>query len=248
MKISQAVIEVLDRANISGNQLMLAGQLDRDLYQQTNKVLEAIGGKWNKSAKAHVFDGPVAAVLDPIMETGEYSRTKQDFGQFDTPPAVVARLIELAGGGLLGKIVLEPSAGVGNIVLAIERAGGDVTAHEIDMKRYTALKDRAQCVGGIHLGDFLLARPNPVYDLVAMNPPFAAQADIVHVLHAAKFLRPGGGLVSVMSAGVLFRDNRRAADFREFVSRGGGAFEKLPPGSFSVSGTDIHTCIVSFNV
>jgi 16S rRNA G1207 methylase RsmC len=35
-----------------------------------------------------------------------------------------------------------------------------------------------------------------------MNPPFARQADIHHVNHALKFLKPDGLLVSVMSAGV----------------------------------------------
>ena len=56
-----------------------------------------------------------------------------------------------------------------------------------------------------------------VYDRVVMNPPFAGMADIKHVTHAYEFLKAGGLLVSVMSAGVMFRQNKLTAQFREFV-------------------------------
>lgn len=241
MKINQDVLEVLDRAEVEGKTLKLTGQLDRKLYQGVNKVLEAIGGKWSKGAKAHVFDELVAEVLDPIMETGEYSRTKQDFGQFDSPEEVVGRVIQLARIDA-GMAVLEPSAGVGNIAAAAERCGAHVTAWEIDPKRAETVRAIAKST---NVGDFLASSPVAAFDVVVMNPPFAKQADIDHVLHAAKFLKPGGTLVSVMSAGVLFRENRKAVDFRAFVESHGGSFERLPASSFASSGTQIETCIVT---
>jgi predicted RNA methylase len=242
MKINQDVLEVLDRAVIAENRLVLQGTLDRKLYTDVNKVLEAIGGKWNRGAKAHVFDGPVADVLDPIMETGEYSRTKQDFGQFDSPPDVVARIIARAD-IRPGMAVLEPSAGVGNIARAAAAACGDVYAVEIDPKRYAELSAFPRRVND----DFLSMSSTEFYDRVVMNPPFARQDDIRHVLHAATFLKPGGRLVSVMSAGVLFRENRSSVEFRQFVADRGGQFERLPDQSFAAAGTSIHTCVVSFD-
>lgn len=241
LRISQDVMEVLDRADVAGDRLVLTGQLDRKLYADVNKVLEAIGGKWNRGAKAHVFDGPVAEVLNPIMETGEYSRTKQDFGQFDSPPAVVRRVIELAD-IRPGMDVLEPSAGIGNIVRGIIGAGGTPHAFEIDAKRRAVCQELMAFP--VASADFLTFHAAPTFDRVVMNPPFAGQADITHVVHAAKFLKPGGRLVSVMSAGAMFRGNRRAVDFREFVEAHAGGFERLADGSFSVAGTAIHTCIV----
>lgn len=245
MKISQDVLEVLDRAEVDGNKLKLTGQLDRRLYADVNKVLDAIGGKWNKGAKAHVFDDLVVDVLDPIMETGEYSRTKQDFGQFDSPEDVVARVIQLAGIEP-GMAVLEPSAGLGNIARAAASAGGRVTAIEVDAKRCQQLSD----IAGIttHHHDFLQQTPVPHFDRVVMNPPFAKQADIDHVLHAASCLKAGGRLVAVMSASVMFRDNNKTRAFRAFVEDRGGAFEKLPDSSFVASGTQVSTCVVSFSV
>lgn len=242
MKISQDVMQVLDRAEVDGNKLVLTGQLDRKLYQDVNKVLEAIGGKWNRGAKAHVFDMPVSDVLEPIMETGEYVRTKQDFGQFDSPEDVVARVIQLADIEP-GMAVLEPSAGIGNIAYAAEAAGGKVTAVEIDPKRCAKLKGSANL--SAHHHDFLQQTAVQHFDRVVMNPPFAKQADIDHVLHAHKCLKSGGRLVSVMSASVLFRDNTKAKAFRAFVEERGGTFERLPDTSFAQSGTAVHTCIVT---
>lgn len=242
MKISQDVMQVLDRAEVSGNKLVLTGTLDRKLYQDVNKVLEAIGGKWNRGAKAHLFEMPVADVLEPIMETGEYSRTKQDFGQFDSPDDVVARVIQLAQIEP-GMLVLEPSAGIGNIAYAAEAAGGKVTAIEIDAARCAKLTGRANL--SAHQHDFLQQNTTPHFDRVVMNPPFAKQADIDHVLHAFKCLKANGLLVSVMSASVMFRDNAKTKVFRAFVEERGGSFERLPDASFAQSGTAVHTCIVT---
>ena len=66
-----------------------------------------------------------------------------------------------------------------------------------------------------------------------------------HVLHAARFLSPGGRLVSVMSAGVTFRTSAKHAAFRDFVAAHNGAIEPLPEGAFKPSGTSVNTVIVT---
>jgi protein-L-isoaspartate O-methyltransferase len=244
MRIAEDVLAVLDAAEVTGNRLVLQGQLDRKLYADVNKVIEAIGGKWNRGAKAHVFDMPASEVLEPILDTGEYSRTKQDFGQFDSPEEVVERVLQLAKIEP-GMTVLEPSAGLGNLAKAAERAGGVVTAVEIDAKRAAALNGAAIPKATVVKADFLAWSPAAQFDRVVMNPPFARQVDIDHVLRAFDMLKPGGRLVSVMSGGVLFRNNRKAADFRTFVDRFGAAFIKLPAGAFASSGTEVSTCILT---
>lgn len=246
LKIKDDVLRVLDAAIISGPNVTLTGQLDRKLYQDVNKVLEAAGGKWSRSAKAHVFEGLAVDTLEPIILTGEYSRTKQDFGQFDTPQDLA---FEIAARALIepGHEVLEPSCGVGNLVEAVERAGGRVTGFEVDAKRLDAAKGRCIFAGGVRFSSFLTAAPEPVFDRVVMNPPFAKQDDIRHVLHAAKFLKPGGHLVSVMSASVMFRDNRLTTDFRDFVEANNGSIERLPDRAFEASGTSVNTCVVALS-
>lgn len=146
-------------------------------------------------------------------------------------------------------MVLEPSAGVGNIAVAAKDAGGRVTAVEIDKKRAERLRERG--INAVNEGNFLLMGPSPAFsfDLILMNPPFARQVDIDHVMHAASFAKPGGRLVSVMSASVLFRDNKKTADFRDWVhSMPTGTMEQLPEGAFKESGTAVRACIIAVDL
>lgn len=250
LKISDPVLAMLEQAKFVGRNLYLGhlGMLDRKLYTDVNKVLEAIGGKWNRGEKAHVFDEAVEPLIETILETRVYSRVKQELGQFDSPSLVVEIVIRHAG-IKHGMFVLEPQAGIGNLAAAAEDAGGIVWAYEIDEKRFLLLADRLDGggAGAVLRDDFLTVLPpneDGLFDRVVMNPPFAKQADIDHVLHAFKFLKPGGRLVSVMSRGVMQRVNKKAVEFREFVYARGGRFIELPDGSFSSSGTEVHTCIV----
>ena len=244
MKIERNIMAVLEAALVEGNKLVLTGQLDRKTYDAANKVLTAIGGKWDRKAKGHLFDGDAAEIVDQVLLTGEYTRTKQDFGQFDTPYILAERVISLAD-LRPGMSVLEPSAGIGNMAKVARQFGGMVTCWEIDERRAGKLEGIAH---SLNIGDFLAAEPSPVFDRVVMNPPFARQADIDHVLHAFKFLRTGGRLVAIMSASVMFRVNSKTSAFRDFVAAQGGTIDKLPDGAFKESGTGVSTCLVQIDV
>lgn len=241
-KIANEVLRVLDAAILDGPHLVLTGQLDRKLYVAANDVIAAAGGKWNKKAKAHVFDGSAADAIEPIILTGEIIKA-QDFGFFPTPLDIVSLLLDAAAPASHHR-ALEPSAGTGNIVRGLKGLVGSIDCYELLDKNITVLRSIPDV--SVTQADFLTVAPSPVYDCVVMNPPFARQDDIRHVTHAAKFLNASGRLASVMSAGVVFRDNRAASDFRAFVTGRGGEIHQLPDGSFKESGTMVNTCIVSF--
>jgi predicted RNA methylase len=246
MKVDDAVLNVLSNAQMDGSRLVLVGQLDRALYTQTNKVLEAAGGKWDRKAKAHVFPVDAADAMEQIIQTGEVTliRTiQQDFGYFPTPPTVVKRLIVLADVDA-GMAVLEPSAGQGAIANALADCGATVDCYELLRENYLVLTGNLK-LRHVRPMDFLAQAPEARYDRVVMNPPFAKQADIHHVNHALKFLKPDGLLVSVMSAGVTFRDNKLTQDFRDLLRSRGGDIEALPDGAFKDSGTGVRTVIVT---
>ncbi|WP_186101834.1 SAM-dependent methyltransferase [Burkholderia gladioli] len=241
MRIATDVLATLSAAETNGNQLKLVGQLDRSLYERTNKVLEAAGGKWNRKAKAHLFDGDADDAIEQIILTGEIA-IPQDFGYFPTPPAVVERLVELAD-VREGHRVLEPSAGRGNIACAFRDTVVD--CYELLPANVDALKVLGYDHWSITQADFLSVEPSPIYDRVVMNPPFEKRADIYHVKHALKFLIPGGLLVSVMSASVSFRTDRLATEFRELIEERGGLIEPVAEGAFKSSGTMVNTVIVT---
>lgn len=243
MRVEDDVLAVLSRAETNGNALMLTGQLDRRMYERTNKVLEAAGGKWNRKAKAHLFDDEAATRVDQIILSGEVEVPKDEFNFFPSPPDVVERLVELADVSQ-GMLVLEPSAGKGAIAYACADAGATVDCYELMEANFVALAGDMR-LGSVRHMDFLSQAPEANYDRVVMNPPFAKQADIRHVLHALRFLKPGGLLVSVMAASVAFRDNKLTQDFRDLIRERVGDIEALPEGAFKASGTMVRSVIVT---
>lgn len=242
MKIAPDVLVVLQSCETEADVLRLPGQLDRALYMRTNQVLEAAGGKWNRKAKAHIFAGDAGDALDQIVTTGEYRHTKRELNQFYTPKALAERLVKMAEIKLFDE-VLEPSAGRGAIAQEALAAGARVDCLDIDPANVAALE--AAGFKTMRALDFLDLPPLRAYDAVVMNPPFAARQDIKHVTHALRFLKRGGRLVAVMSAGVRFREDRMAREFRALVAANEGRIDDVEPGAFRDSGTMVNTVIVS---
>lgn len=247
MRVEKEVLNVLSTCRCEGSNLFLTGQLDRNLYTRTNKVIEAAGGKWNRKAKAHVFDIDASERIEQIILTGDVVVPKDDFEFFPTPPDVVRYLIHLAD-IRDGMKVLEPSAGQGAIAKAAHAAAADVM---LDMYELMPANNDALHALNLRLSgigepvDFLTVEPIPAYDRVVMNPPFGRQADIKHVNHALKFLKPDGLLVSVMASSVTFRSNKLTTDFRQVIEEHGGHIEELPESAFKSSGTMVNTVIVT---
>jgi predicted RNA methylase len=242
MKVDNEVLALLSGSRTDGNQLFITGgQLDRSLYARLDKTLKAAGGKWNTKAKAHLFGGDAYDAIENIIMTGQVT-VPQDFGYFPTPPAVVAKLLELAQIGV-GMFALEPSAGRGAIAEALVTEGVDVDCVELLPENAKYLID-SKVYQSVVVGDFLAVEPVPKYDRVVMNPPFdKKRSDIHHVLHALKFLKPRGLLVAVMPTGVMFREDALSRDFRGVVSSRSGSIVNLPDASFKASGTQVSTCI-----
>lgn len=242
MKVPANVLAVLDRAETDGPRLVLTGTLDRKLYLDTAKVLEAAGGKWSRKERVHLFNGDAADAIEAVILTGEVVSRSQQFGYFPTPAPVVQQLLDLAAIEP-GMRVLEPSAGRGAIALAAAKSGALVDCVEIQPEHAEAIRDEHHLDVTVIVADFLATNPQPVYDRVVMNPPFARQADIAHVERAWQALKPGGLLVAVMSAGITFRQTSPAAAFRARLEDVGGELHPVPEGAFKESGTGVNTVI-----
>ena len=235
MKISNDVANVLANSRVEENRLFLPPeQLDRKLYVSVNKVLEAIGGKWNRREKAHLFDECPEETIEEILQTGEYTNAKNEYNFFETPEPLARRLIELAG--VNGGTVLEPSAGRGAIAKFMQC---DCIELEDSNRKYLL-------ENGFNLiGDDFLNFTQP-YDYIVANPPFSKQRDIDHVTHMVELAQKK--VVSIMSASVLFRTNRKTEEFRNMVYSHGGTITPLPEGSFKASGTNVNTCVALIDI
>ena len=250
-KISDEVRDVLARSTITATTVTLPpGQLERKLYEQVNKALAGAGGKWSRKAGAHVFERDPREALGLAVETGKATNVRATLQAYYTPPALARRVVELSG-VKAGDRVLEPSIGEGALAVAVlERVGLDVAivAYDIDA---VALYKAADCLDGrvskafLKCQDFLAAEPysDSLYDVIVMNPPFTADADIRHVTHAWEFVKPGGTLVAIMWP-AWHRSPSTAAQraFADLVESVDGEVEDVPAGTFEH--TDVATVIV----
>lgn len=246
MRISSETLQVLDNCRVDGQTVFINGQLDRPVYEAVNKVLELIGGKWNRKAKGHVFEDDPAERLDMAILTGDVVDRKKEFQFFETPDKLADEKV-LAACLEGGEKILEPSAGRGRIVRAIHRAISDanVWAVELDpenVKKLSMLAETGPLFRVIE-GDFLNIEWTAPFDAVIMNPPFRNAQDIDHVTHAFGLLRPGGRLVSTVSESPFFRTTAKANGFRQLVDAYGYS-EKLPEGTFTSSGTGVNARMV----
>jgi SAM-dependent methyltransferase len=154
----------------------------------------------------------------------------KDLQYYPTPKAVVDRVISNLY-QLTGQRVLEPSCGCGRFMDALRKAGAKPYGIEVDPKR--AAQSRAKG-HSVLLANFLETVPTGDFDRVVMNPPFYGKHYAKHVKHALEFLKPGGTLTAILPA--TARYDHGLLD---------GKWEDLPVGSFSESGTNINTTILT---
>ena len=246
--IPEQVLKVLSTVEIDGNNVRITAQLDRKLYIAVNKVLDRIGGTWNRKAKAHIFDVDPTERLEVVINSGVLD-PKIKTGYFPTPAVIVDRMIELADLNR-EQTILEPSAGQGHITDKICAHLGmlplQIHVCETLPENRIILEEKEY----YNRGDFFeYARDcNETifcFDRIIMNPPFEAQSDISHVTAAFGLLAPGGILVTIMSAGVLFRENKKTVEFRETIMEPYSTYlDLLPVGAFKESGTIVNTVLL----
>jgi protein-L-isoaspartate O-methyltransferase len=165
-------------------------------------------------------------------------------GFFPTPPALAKRVAELACINP-GNLVLEPSAGLGHLADAVKEWQPFCTVHCIEIMPKLAevlrLKNHAWLGSDFMADDWYIAKPTHVtpaaamgkYDRIVMNPPFENGQDALHVQRAYSFLKPGGILVAIIGNGVLFRQDRKAVTFRDFINQHGYQSYPVPAGAFT---------------
>jgi len=171
-------------------------------------------------------------------ENGTAPRAVSAFQLFQTPPDIAARLVSASGANRSCR-VLEPSAGLGRILDALQKSGAwDITA--VEMAANIAGELYAQCRPELKIlqRDFLTVIPEEtgLFDCVVMNPPFHLRADIRHILHALKFLQTGGTL-----AALCLDTPHREKALRPMSS----SWEKLPAGTFAKEGTYVPTVLLT---
>ncbi|HWA29171.1 MAG TPA: hypothetical protein VG734_26205 [Lacunisphaera sp.] len=220
-------------------------------WNELKTTMLALGGKWKTASKKRpggfefADDADAAELVRLALESGEIFDPKAaDF--FWTNDELADELAAFVD-PRPGDFVLEPSAGKGALAKAILRAcpKAYLVCIEPFPPNRVELKKLGFEIGG---DDFLtIAGPEEFaceFSGVIMNPPFGGRADIRHITHALKFLRSGGRLAAIASAGVKYRQDRLATEFRALIAKHGGEIVDNPAGSFAAAGTGVSTVTV----
>lgn len=255
-QIKPEVMLAISQASIIDGVVRLEGQLDRKLYLKVNEVLTALGGKWNRKAQGHTFPGvdDISERIEGVVSTGCFLDPKKHFNFFETPPSLAHHLMDrvrriYAGHPRTLFRILEPSAGRGALMKTLLEEISPIEIDYFEAMHENRVYLKTEFPEANYLGSDFMDPPIDDfsgYNSIVMNPPFSGQQDIDHVDRALDILeaaveRKPRILVAVMSGGTMFRENRKAVAFRERVEKLGGDWTENPPGSFSVSGTDVQT-------
>jgi predicted RNA methylase len=245
-KLKPAVLDALSAAVVSGHEVRLVQRLSKALYANVNDVLQTLGGEWSTAKQAHVFHGCAATALNSVMASGELYR-REDFEFFWTAEDTARRVIALAR-LRPGMTALEPSAGDG----ALARPAADIVGQQnvsvFELMPQNVKRLREQGFAIEAPVDFLATEPTPTYSVVIMNPPFSGGRDMAHILHAMRWLVPGGRLVAIASTSWRTQRSSNAERFRTLLSELDAEVAELDRGAFKEAGTDVPTTLIAFNV
>lgn len=237
--------KVLQNCIVEGNIIKLPeGHLERKLYLEVAKVLTLIGGKWKgHKIQGFVFQENPTKLLKQIAN-GEKHNLKEEFQFFETPDNIADKLVSLAN-IKTSDLILEPSAGQGAIVKAINRKFPKIKVYCYElMKVNQIILEKIESVIILD-DDFLLTKERYIkFDKIIANPPFAKNQDIDHIIKMYKCLKIGGRLVSIASIHWQISNNKKETAFRGWLKEVNAEIIKIPKGEFNSSGTKVGGVII----
>lgn len=154
----------------------------------------------------------------------------KDLQYYPTPIAVVEKVVsELYI--QKGDRILEPSCGCGRFMDALRKEGASVLGIEFDAARANEARAKGH---NVLIANFLETVPTGDFDRVVMNPPFYGKHYAKHVEHALKFLNNKGTLTAILPATARYDHGLLKGEWHD-----------LPVGSFSESGTNVNTTVLT---
>lgn len=204
MQISKAVCRELELAVCHGPAVRLRQEADPAATEGAHKVLTRSGACWSYRQQAYVFAdlypfGQASELITQIIAR-RCAVNRPDRGVVSCPQSIAERLWSNIP-HRNGTEVLEPSAGHGALAAEGAARGCIMDCYEIDMHRAADITSTG-IARRVETADFLTVEARPQYDAVVMYPPHRRDLAVKHILHAHRFLRPGGVLGALVSLGI----------------------------------------------
>jgi len=238
--------EILKQCTVDGLIVKLPEiKLDRKLYMEVAKSIELIGGKW-KGGKINgfIFNSDPTEILYEIVN-GENRNLKKEFQFYATPSELADFIVQnfVIHANLETKI-LEPSAGQGSLILALQKLYPDVIVDYCELmdinRTFLSKLSNVRYL----TDDFLTISNDAKYDLIIANPPFSKNQDIDHIYKMYECLASGGRLITIASKHWEISNNKKEKAFRNWLEEIDAQIEPLEAGQFKQSGTMISSNLI----
>lgn len=196
-------------------------------YAEVKKVLQNAGAKYKRNTFVFPKGTSAKAVVNPLIN-GKYRNIKKEFQFFQTPKELAEKLVELAE-IKRGALVLEPSAGRGAIIEAIQEKHS-VAVEDVHIDYYELMPENVKHLEDTNpanfIGyDFLSKQENPKphkkYHNIVANPPFNKNQATTHIQQMYEHLHSGGILVSIADIGWMYATIGKGRSFRHWLDSAG---------------------------
>lgn len=243
------LIESLSKCRIDGNIVSLPDINSFKLtnYADVRKALINAGAKYKKNT--FVFPSEAQPFMNKLLN-GESVNIKQEYQFFPTPDDI-ADWIVIQANIVETDIVLEPSAGQGALVKAINRQFPAMKIGCIElMDANREILSKMPTVqlftpeGNDFLSQDVTNNFKDTFDKIVANPPFSNNQDIDHIRQMYYCLKNNGRLVSIASKHWEISGNKKEAEFKQWLNDIGAGIYPIERGKFKSSGTLIACNII----
>jgi protein-L-isoaspartate O-methyltransferase len=204
-------------------------------------VIQTLRTHYGEAAQAT----PAEAAEAKIERLTAELRFSEIDGFFPTPSDLAGVLVHKARLGP-GDVVLEPSAGKGDLADIVRNVGCEVDCLEVNPRLCEILTLKGHRVIG---EDCLTYDYERLYDAIIMNPPFEKGQDREHIRFMYDGLKDGGRLVAVCSLGPLQRGFQADQAFRDWLKEVDAEIDMDHSDAFNTSEafrrTAVRTCIIT---
>ena len=221
-------------------------QLSDSEYDSIKAVIESYGGHWSERRKAFIMH---PAKVNFSEELEAFKQWKE-FRQYYATPKSVANLMVEKLQPFEGMSLLEPSAGQGSLLDAVNRVyklNCNTRAIELDEYNFSVLKKKYNDILtlNISLETFYSLNKDNKFNRIIMNPPFSHGRALKHLKMAYNLLSSDGILVALVSENEIFYNSPEAHWVNEeLLMQDNVEIIELGPDAFIESGTTIITSII----
>lgn len=231
----------------------------REVFLKTKKMLSDIGGSWvGGKFPRFQFEYNPKSIVDKFIADNSWPK-KNKFSFFPTPKNVIDYIVKYSNAApeffshVEGKVrILEPSAGRGNLAIALRDAYIDagidveIVCVEIDPINVGYLKKEGFTVIE---KDFLSLTVEELgmFNVVVMNPPFNGTECAEHVRHAQNFLPKFRFVVAVLPTTLFTHPYKKSIDLCHDISiLNMGDFDECVFDGGTFDKTKVETMVVNF--